>query len=329
MKRATVVLVAGLLVVGLAVVSHVAAQAPAGVLRTSIISDVTLNPFTFPQQLPTTMVAKTIFSTLTRYRPGDLQPVGDLATFWQALEEGRVWIFKLKRGVRWHDGRLFTAHDVKFTLENIVNPKVKAQFRSALRGLKSVDVIDDFTVRLEFEQPFGSLPIVLAWNIPMTPRHILEGKDLNDLSDFAQKPVGTGPFRLMEVVKGSHVTVEVNPDYYGGTPKLQAIVFKVIPDINTVVAQLRTGELDLAVVESLHKEALAGVANLTFKVTELPSTFYIALNNTRWPFTERLVRLALMHGLDRELIVQRILKGDAPLAAGAYVHPSQPQAICL
>lgn len=300
------------------------AQAPAGVLRTNIISDVTLNPFTFPQQLPTTMVVKTIFSTLTRYRPGDLQPVGDLASSWQTVENGRVWVFKLKRGVRWHDGRPFTAADVKFTLENIVNPQVKAQFRSSLQGLQRVDVIDDYTVRLEFDQPYASLPIVLAWNVPITPKHLLEGKDLNDLSDFAQRPVGTGPFRLREVVKGSHVTVGANPDYYGPKPKLQAIVFKVLPDINTVVAQLRTGELDLAVVESLHKEALARVPQLTFKVLELPSAFYIALNNTRWPLTERAVRQALMYGLNRQLMVERILKGDAPLAAGAYATAFGP-----
>src|SRR3989338_6072604 len=101
------------------------AQAPPGVLRISIIGDVTLNPFTQPQQLPTSQVLKVVFSTLTRYRPGDLQPVGDLAAGWQPLEGGRVWEFKLKRGVKWHDGKPFTAQDVKFTLENVVNPKVK------------------------------------------------------------------------------------------------------------------------------------------------------------------------------------------------------------
>jgi peptide/nickel transport system substrate-binding protein len=319
-----VAVVAAALTGGLAGGPPALAQAPSGVLRIAIIGDVTLNPFTLPQQLPTTMVAKVVFSTLTRYRPGDLQPVGDLATSWVAADDGRVWVFKLKRGVRWHDGRPFTAADVKFTYENIVNPRVRALFRSTLRGLRQVDALDDYTVRLEFDAPYPSLPIVLAWNIPIAPKHLLEGKDLNDLSDFAQRPVGTGPFRYKEAVKGSHITVEANPDYYGGAPKLKSIVFKVIPDINTVVAQLRTGELDLAVIEAVHKEALERVPHLQFKITELPSAFYIALNNTRWPFTERLVRQALMYGLNRELMVRQILKGTAPLAAGAYANAFGP-----
>jgi peptide/nickel transport system substrate-binding protein len=96
------------------------------------------------------------------------------------------------------------------------------------------------------------------------------------------------------------------------------VVFKVIPDVNSVVAQLRTGELDLAVVTANHRDTLASAPNLAFKVTVLPSTFYLALNNARWPFTDRLVRHALMHGLNRDLIVQRLVRGDAPVAAGPY-----------
>ena len=300
------------------------AQAPADVLRVSIIGDVTLNPFTQPQQLPTSQVMKTVFSTLTRYRPGDQQPVGDLATSWQPMEGGKTWEFKLRRGVKWHDGKPLTPADVKFTLEGIVDPKVKALFRSALKGLQRVDVVDDATVRLAFDQPFASLPIVLGWNIAIAPKHLLEGKDLNDLSDFAQKPVGTGPFRFKEAVKGSHITLEANPDYYDGAPKLRTLVFKVIPDINTVVAQLRTGELDMAVVEDVHRETLQGAGNLSFKVTHLPSTFYLALNNSRWPFTERLVRQALTLGLNRELLVQRIVKGDSPVAGSPYARAFGP-----
>ncbi|HET8678897.1 MAG TPA: ABC transporter substrate-binding protein, partial [bacterium] len=265
MRRTLAVLLAVLIAAALALVPTAQAQAPPGVLRIAIIGDVTLNPFTMPQQLPTTMVAKVVFSTLTRYRPGDLQPVGDLATSWIPADDGRVWVFKLKRGVKWHDGKPFTAADVKFTYENIVNPRVRALFRSTLRGLRQVDAIDDYTVRMEFADPYPSLPIVLAWNMPIAPRHLLDGKDLNDLSDFAQHPIGTGPFKWKEAVKGAHITVEANPEYHGSAPKLKTIVFKVVPEINTVVAQLRTAELDIAVVESLHKQALGGAQHLTFK----------------------------------------------------------------
>ncbi len=324
MKPVVAMLVAVLLLSGAAAAPPVAAQAPAGVLQVAIIGDVTLNPFTLPQQLPTLLVAKVVFSTLTRYQPGDLKPVGDLAESWRALEDGRVWEFKLRKGVRWHDGKPFTAADVKFTLEAIVHPDTKALFSSQLKGLQRVDAVDDATVRIVFKDPFPALPIVLAFNIPIAPRHLVEGKDLSALTDFVRQPIGTGPFKLKEAVKGSHVIVEANPTYHGGAPKLKAIAFKVVPDVNSVVAQLRTGELDLAVVTATHKETLAGAGNLGFKTIVLPSTFFLALNNARWPFDDRRVRQALMHGLNRELMVQRLLKGEAPVAAGPYATAFGP-----
>ncbi len=319
MRTTIAVLLAVLMAVGLGGAFTSAGSASRGTLRISLLSDVTMNPFTFPQQLSTQWVTDAIFSNLTRYRPGDLQPVGDLAASLQPANEGRVWTIKLRQGVRWHDGKPFTAKDVKFTLENVVNPNVKALYRSAMRGLKRVDVVDANTVRLEFPDPFPSLPVVVGWwIIPMTPSHLLEGQDLNDLSEFAKKPVGTGPFRWKEAVKGSHVLVEANPNYHAGAPKLQNIVFKILPDINTVTAQLRAGELDLAQVEAVHMEALKGVQHVGFRITEQPSTFFIALNNTRAPLNDRRVRQALMYGLNRQAIITQIYKNTTRLAAGPY-----------
>jgi peptide/nickel transport system substrate-binding protein len=298
---------------------------PSGTLRISIISDATLNPFTFPQQIATQMVASTVFDKLTRYRPGDMQTVGDLATSWVPADDGRVWVVKLKRGVRWHDGRPFTAEDVKFTLESIANPNVRALYRSALRGLRRVDVIDEYTARVEYSEPFPSFPVVVGWwIIPMAPKHLLEGKDLNDLSDFAQRPVGTGPFKIKETVKGSHVLVEANPDYAYGPPRLKNIAFKILPDINTVMAQLRAGELDLAQIEAVQRDALANVPHLQFRITEQPSVFFIALNNTRWPFNDRRVRQAMMIGLNRPAIISQIYKGTTPIATGPYPRAFGP-----
>ncbi len=318
MRRIVAVLLAVMIAVGLGGATS-AGPASRGTLRISLLSDVTMNPFTFPQQLSTQWVTDVVFGNLTRYQPGTLQPVGDLAESFQPANDGRVWTFKLRQGVRWHDGRLFTAKDVKFTLENIVNPNVKALYRSALRGLKQVEIVDANTVRMEFPDPFPSFPIVVGWWIvPMTPSHLLEGQDLNDLSGFARRPIGTGPFRWKEAVKASHILVEANPDYHSGPPKLANIVFKVLPDINTVMAQLRAGELDLAQVEAVHMEALKDVGHLRFRITEQPSTFFIALNSTRAPFNDRRVRQAVMYGLNRQAIITQIYKNTARLAAGPY-----------
>jgi ABC-type transport system substrate-binding protein len=90
----------------------------------------------------------------------------------------------------------FTAADVKFALENIVNPHVKALFRSQLQGLQRVEAPDDLTARLVFKDPMPALPIVLGYNIFIAPKHLLEGKDLNTLDEFIRQPVGTGPFKF-------------------------------------------------------------------------------------------------------------------------------------
>lgn len=314
-------------IAGILVVSVLAATVSGGlqagpsapnVLRLSINGDVTINPITFPQQLPTTQVIKAIFNTLTKYNPPDLKVVPDLATQWTPAENGRIWIFKLRRNVKWHDGQLFTAADVKFTFEAILDPRSRALYRTTFPGLQSVQAVDDYTVRFEFDRAYPSLPIVVGFNIPIVPRHLLEGKNIAEMPEFIRAPIGTGPFRWKEYVQGSHLTLEANPDYYAGKPALDAIVIKIIPEINTVVAQLRTGELDVGIIEPVHLESLRSQNHLRFQTIELPSAFYIALNGSKWPFTDKRVRQALMYGLNRPLIVERVLKGTANLATGPY-----------
>ena len=287
-----------------------------GTLRVAILGDATPNPFTWPGQLPTILVMKTMFNTLTKFNPKDNSLVPDLATGWSISPDGTGWTFKLRSGVRWHDGRPFTAEDVKFTIESIINPKVNALFRSNLAGVTGADILDSLTVRINSRDPIASLPILLGYNIAIAPKHLLEGKDLNEIPEFVANPVGTGPFKFKENVRGDHFTVVVNEDYFEGRPYLDSIVFKVIPDLNVVTAQLRTGELDLAMVEPVNRQALQGAAHLNFIIAEEPNVFFIALNNTRPLFQDKRVRQALMYGLDRKLIVDTILEGLPPLATG-------------
>jgi len=307
-----------------------AAQQPAdqpkrgGTFRIAMLGDAIPNPFTYAGQLPTILLNKTIFSTLVRYSDKDLQPVPDLATEWKMDEGGKSWTFKLRRDVKWHDGVPFTAADVKFTLENIVNPKVNAQFRSNLRPVKSVDIIDDYTVRINTTDTFPSLDIMLAYNVAMAPKHLLEGKDLNEIPEFVQKPIGTGPFKFKEYVKGDHATVVANDDYYLGRPYLDSVVYKIIPDVNVIIAQLKTGELDAATIEPQNMDALKGASNIDVISAETPNALYIALNESRWPFQDKKVRQALMYGLDRKLIVEKILNNQMPLATGPLARAFGP-----
>ena len=118
-------------------------------LTFALNGDPTLNVFVWPNQLPSVLVAKNVFSCLLKYSADDGSTVvPDLATEWSVSEDGLVWTFTLREGVLWHDGQPFTADDVKFTLDGILNPDVRAQFRAALSGVTEVAVVDPQTVTI-------------------------------------------------------------------------------------------------------------------------------------------------------------------------------------
>lgn len=296
-----------------------AQDAPAGTITIALNGDPTLNIFTWPNQLPSVLVAKNVFSCLLRYSAEDgYTPVPDLATDWSVSDDGLTWTFQLRDSVTWHDGEPFTADDVKFTLDSILAEEVRAQFRSALAGVTEIAVVDPLTVTMTSSAPNGSLPILLAYNVAIAPRHILEGQDLNEISDFVQNPVGTGPYRVTEILSGDRVTLEAFADYYDGAPSIGTVIYKVVPDINNVVAQLRTGELDVATVEAATFEALQGDENIVYNSALEPSTFAVYLNNRRWPFDNALVRKAVTMAIDRQTIVDQLLLGEGVLATSSH-----------
>jgi peptide/nickel transport system substrate-binding protein len=288
-------------------------------LTFALNGDPTLNVFVWPNQLPSVLVAKNVFSCLLKYSADDGSTVvPDLATEWSVSEDGLVWTFVLREGVTWHDGQPFTADDVKFTLDGILNPDVRAQFRAALAGVTEVAVVDPKTVTITSSVPLGSLPILLAYNIAIAPKHILEGQDLNELADFVQNPVGTGPYKVQEIVSGDRVVLTANADYYDGAPAIGSMTYKIVPDIISVVAQLLTGELDMATVEPSNLEALLGEGNLTISSALEPNTFAVYLNNSRWPFDNVLVRKAVTMAIDRPAIVEQLLLGEAVVATSSH-----------
>ena len=295
-----------------------AAQAPqrGGVVRIPVIGNPTPNIFTTPGGFTDIVVGKVLFNTLVKYGSSDLSPAPDLAESWSLSEDQKVWTFKLRKGVKWHDGAPFTAEDVKFTLDAIMNPKVNAAFRTFIRGLAKTEVVDPATVRLHLEAPVGPFLTLLAYNIAIKPKHLLEGKDLNAPSEFIRRPTGTGPFRFQEAVAGSHFSVVANPDFFEGRPHLDGIVFKVLPNINTQLAQMRTGELDIMLVEPHQLDVFKGVATVEISTVNQVNHFFAAFNNTHPLFKDRRVRQALAHAVDRQAFVDKVLAGMGQVATG-------------
>lgn len=320
MKHRRRMILSTLLVVGL--LSWVGAQDydPEGTLTLATNADPTLNPWTPGAVVESNLINTLIFDQLVRYSKEDLTPAPGLAESWEAAADGLSWTFTLRDDVTWQDGEPFTADDVAFTFNDVVLvDDLAANNASSFGPVESVEVVNPTTVKFVLTEPFSSLPYYLAYYAGILPEHILGGEE-NPLSVAAfnkQTPVGTGAFKVAEFVPGSYVRLERNPDYWGGEPKVAGIVFSIVPDPNTQLAQILAGELDMVTVSN--PALLAGVQNNpALKVLEQSQNVYyfVVLNQQDPRFQDVRVRQALLYAIDRPAIIDSVLKGYGEVATG-------------
>jgi len=186
-----------------------------------------------------------IFDTLLRRDLKTLKLEGNLAESWRLLTD-TTWQFKLRRGIKFHNGEPFDAAAVKFSVERMLNPAQGAPGRTSIASIDHVDVVDPYTVNVVTKTPFPLLPV------RMSPGHcgtvgILPPKYVAQVGDaaFAVKPVGTGPYRLVEWVKDERLVLDANKDYHRGAPAIERLVFRPVPELTTRVAALLSGQADL------------------------------------------------------------------------------------
>ncbi len=305
---------------------------PADTLRLALINDPILNPVLAPD-VGSVLVNKVIFPGLVR--PDEqLRPEPDLATSWTISPDGKTYTFSLRRGVKWHDGVPFSSRDVQFTFERILDPKSGSLLWSDFAAIERVEAPDSFTVRFVLSAPFASFLTLLGYNAGIIPEHAFAGKPILDNTEFNRgKPIGTGPFRVVAAVPGSSLTLEADPDYYGPKPRLARIVFKLVPDANVQVAALRAGELDLVTLEPASLPGVEGTPGLTIRRATVPQHYYLALNQRLPLFKSPQVRRALDLAVNREAIIEGVLKGAAdlpvgtiPVALGDWFADSLPRA---
>ena len=258
-----------------------------------------------------------LFNQLCRPDKDTLKPSPDLATKWEAAPDGLSWTFTLRQGVKWHDGKPFSADDVKFTFDSILDPKTNTRLRADLSYINEVQVVDPGTVRFLLKQPFAALPVFMGYCAGIVPKHLLAGQDINTAAEFNKKaPVGTGPFKFKEYVSGSHVTLVANPEYFRGRPKLDSITLKILADQNTIAAQLNTEELSFGIVEPAVWKAFEGNANLELFTANINSWWHVSPNLTKPLFQDKRVRQAVAYGIDRQAISNAVGMGKLVPAAG-------------
>jgi peptide/nickel transport system substrate-binding protein len=239
-----------------------------------------------------------------------------LAESWEISEDGTEYTFHLRQDVTFHNGEPFNADSVVFSWERVVNGDY--EWGDQWREADSVEKIDDYTVKVttpEVNALFLSV-VFDAWAM-IPPKYFEEvGVD-----GFNEHPIGTGPYKFVEWVKGDHITMEANPDYWRGAPKIQTLIFRPIPESATRVAAIQTGEVDIVTrLTSEEAQSLLGVEDV--KVIKYPQTriWYVAFNNLTTgvdqPTEDARVRQAMNYAVDVDAIIDALFEGFAKPATG-------------
>ena len=237
----------------------------------------------------------------------DYQLKPALATSWNVSADGKSITFKLRTGVKWHDGKPFTSADVKYTFEKITPLHPRAS--SVFRNVDSIEAPDDQTVIIKLKAPFAPfVDFLTAENTGIQPKHIFEGTDaLKNPANNA--PIGTGPFKFDSWKPGESVTFVRNPDYWdAGKPYVDRLVFRILPDSNSRILALESGDVDFV---SNYDIAFGDVARLKrskdIAIEEgrgHPRVLLLFFNTKKPPLDNIAVRAALFRGLDRKLMLE-------------------------
>ena len=257
-----------------------------------------------------------IFNGLIKY-DRDLQNlIGDLAESWKVREGPEPEItFFLRKGVFWHDGKEFTAEDVKFTFDKIMDEKTNTVRRSSYELVKKAEVLDPYTFRVTYKQPFS--PGLESWGMGIIPKHLLEKENINTTS-FNRKPVGTGPFRFVEWITDEKIVVEANPQYFEGKPKLDRIIYRIIPETALSEMEILTQGVDYSGIYPYQFQRMTQTPYLkTYSQPSLGYT-YIGYNLKNPFFQDKRVRQAFTYAINREEIVQYVLYGLGTVASGPF-----------
>ena len=248
-------------------------------------------------------------------------------------KDGRSITWHLRHGVTWSDGVPFDADDVVFSTQAVNNPANNEVGRDGWDLITKIDEPDKYTVVFHLKQSYsGYLPTFFGSagaNPCILPKHILGDLPSFNNAPYNTKPVGIGPFRYVEWVRADHVTLEANPNYWRGKPKLEKVIYKIIPDRNTLLTQLQTGEVDLwANVPPAFADR--AMALKTVAHVRAPGALYqhLDFNTTHPALRERAVRAALRLALDRPLMLQKINHGIGILQESP-ISPALPLATTL
>lgn len=253
-----------------------------------------------------------IFDTLLTRDPKTAEIKPFLATSYKIVDD-TTWEFKLKDGITFHNGEPFNADAVKFSLERILSSELKSPQRANYALIDHVDVVDPQTVHVITSQPFPTLSAYVTTHRVVPPKYTKEkGADY-----LAANPVGTGPYKFVEWLRGDHITLEANPQYWNGMPPAKKVIFRTVPENSTRIANLLSGRSDLIFsINPDDQQRVTGQPNLAVLVTPTERVAYLmmqTMDKFDSPTKNPKVREAIGYAIDREGLLKALLQGQGKL----------------
>ncbi len=225
-------------------------------------------------------------------------------------KDATTWEIKLRKGVKFQNGEEFNADAAAASVKRIVDPAYKSELLSFVSSIKDAKAVDPSTLQIITNGPDPILPARLTWLAMVPPKYSAD-------KDFPNKPIGTGPYKFVEWVKGDHVTLQANADYWGDKPTIQSVVIRTIPEAATRVAALRANEVDL--IRDLPPESVPQAPKVAAQPgLEFP---WIRINTFKGKLADPRVRQALNYAVDKDALAKSLYGGYAVVADGQLLTP--------
>ncbi len=271
-----------------------------------------------PAQAPTVRaisVKMNLFDSLLRTNPKTLQLEPGLADAWTISEDHRTITFRLRRGVRFHNGREVVAGDVKYTLERLLAPETASPFARAFDRIAEIKILDRYRLSVTNSVVNATFPLAF------TSLFIVPREDVTRLGRaFGQHPVGSGPFIFESWSRDDVIVLRANAEYWEGRPYLSTLTFRIIPDPATAQAEFDTGRLEYMILTDVTYRRYADDPAWKSSIIEVPELFtrHVGLNVTRPPLDDVRVRQAINLAIDKAAMVRTILQNKAFVATGVF-----------
>ena len=265
-------------------------------------------------------IAGNIFNSLVKYDE-NLNYAPDLAESWKISNNQKTITFKLKKGLQWADGKPLTSADVLFTWKLITNPNTRTPYASDYQLVKKASTPDPLTFKVTYESSYA--PALDTWaSLHILPKHILKDEDINN-TFFSRKPTGSSYYKLDEWISGQQVTLKANDKSVSGTPLIEKLISRIIPDTSSQFLELTADNIDVMNINPIqYQRVFPARKDLQQKIAlykELGNGYtYLGFNLKKAPFNDIRVRQALNYAIDKDEVIKGVLLGLGEAISSPY-----------